>query len=242
MSLKNLITGRIESSVILGVMLVVLFFAIGTKGVWLSNLPNVLHLTALVGIVAIGQALLMICGEVDLSVGSVFAFASVAYLTMLDWGVGVAPSIILALAVAAAIGLINGQVTTRFKVPSMIVTLGAMFIFRGLVYVLTTGYSLSIPRPNRDSLLIWLIGGRSFGFYHSVVLLVVLAALFIFILDRTRLGGHILAVGGEPESALANGVSPGRVKAIVFVLCFVLAGLSGIVATCESGSVYSSSG
>lgn len=242
MTFGKLLFGRIETSVVLGTILIVLLFAIGTRGLWLSSIPNVLALTSLVGVIAIGQALLMTSGEVDLSVGSVYAFTSVAFLTVMGFGIGVLPAIVAALLVAAAIGFINGVVTTRFKVPSMIVTLGAMFIFRGLTYIQTTGYSLSIPRPYRGDTLIWLLGGKSFGYSHSIVVLLVLAALFVFILARTRLGSHIFAVGGEPEAALSNGVSPTILKIKVFVICSVLAGLAGIVATCGSGSVYSSSG
>jgi simple sugar transport system permease protein/ribose transport system permease protein len=238
----RLLTGRRESSVIFGVIIVVLFFSIGTKGLWLGNLPNVLVLTALVGVIAIGQALLITAGEVDLSVGSVYAFASVSFLVLMGWGLSVFPSLILALLISAMIGMINGVITVKFNVPSMIVTLGAMFIYRGLVYIITTGYSLSIPREYRGDFLIWLIGGKTYGLSHSVVLLVILTAVFIFLLARMRLGSHILAVGGEPASALANGVSPDRVKTIAFVMCSVLAGTAGIVAACKEGSVYSTTG
>lgn len=242
MSALRLLTGRIEASVVLGTILMVLFFATSTKGLWFTNLPSILALTSLVGIVVIGQALLMTAGEVDLSVGSVYAIASVAFLMLMDAGGGVILSALGALLLAAFVGLVNGVVTTKFMVPSMIVTLGAMFMCRGLVYILTTGFSLSIPRPLRGDLLIWLIGGKSFGFSHSIVLLLILVAVFVFVLARTRFGGHVLAVGGEPESALANGVSPAKVKIIAFVICSVLAGFAGLVATCASGSVYSSSG
>ncbi|WP_162950101.1 ABC transporter permease [Rhizobium jaguaris] len=242
MSIHKLIIGRVETSIIFGTILVVLFFAIGTKGIWLSNLPNILALTSLVGIAVIGQSLLMTSGEVDLSVGSVYAIASVVFLMLMDTGLWIVPAALGALLFSALVGLLNGVLATRFKVPSMIVTLGAMFICRGLVYILTSGLSLSIPRTYRGDLLIWLVGGKSFGISHSVVLLLILMAAFVFVLARTRLGSHVLAVGGEPESALANGVSPAKVKIIAFIICSVLAGLAGLVATCASGSVYSSSG
>ena len=242
MAIKKLFTGRIESSVVLGAILVVLFFSIGTNGLWLNNLPSVLALTAQVGIVAIGQALLMTSGEVDLSVGSVFAIVGIVFITLMDWGVGVIPSMLLAVVVASMIGLINGLITVKFKVPSMIVTLGAMFVFRGLAFILTTGFSLSIPRANRDDALIGLIDDRTLGISHAVVILVLLTAFFVFLLGRTRLGNHIFAVGGDPDSALANGVSPDRVKTIAFVLCSMLTGIAGVVVVCQEGAVYSTSG
>ena len=127
------LAGRPEISVVIGALLLAAFVSIGTHGLWLGGVPSVLRITAQVGIVAIGQALLMTAGEVDLSVGSTFAIAGVAFLTLLDsGGLSVLPAMIVSLAMVAGLGLLNGMLTTRFRVPSMIVTLGAMFVLRGL--------------------------------------------------------------------------------------------------------------
>lgn len=238
----TMLASRIESGVILGAVLVVAVFGISTNGLWLNNLPNILSLTAVVGIIAIGQALLMMAGEVDLSVGSVFAAVGVAFLMLLDAGIGVAPAMLLSMVFAATVGFANGVITVKFKVPSMIVTLGAMFVFRGLVYILTTGYSLSIPRPYRHDPIVEFLDGRTLGYSHAIGVLLVVMLLFVFILLRTRLGNHILCVGGEPNAALANGVSPDRVKTIAFIICSMLAGLAGLLATCQEGAIYSTSG
>lgn len=240
--LKNVLADRVEVSAVLGSVVVVLLFVISTNGAWLGNLPSVLGLTAQVGIIVIGQALLMMAGEVDLSVGSVFAFTSVAFLLLLGAGIPVLLGAVIALATAGLIGLLNGFVTVRFKVPSMIVTLGSLFIFRGLVYIATTGYSISIPRPYRNDFWVALLRGRTLGYTNSLLVLILLVAAFVFILARSRFGSHVLAVGGDLNSALANGIPTVRVKIMTFVICSVLAGAAGIVATCQSGNVYSSSG
>lgn len=234
---------RPEASVVVTTVFLIAFFAIGTHGVWLNSIPSALRLTAQLGIVAIGQAILMISGEVDLSVGSVFAITGVAFISAMDvLGLGVVPAMLLALLCACAVGLVNAMFTVKFRVPSMITTLGSMFIFRGITYLMTEGYSLSVPRELREDPLIMAIKFRAFGINGAVVLLLILSALFVFILARTRFGSHVHAVGGNAAAALANGVPPGAVKAKAFVLCSFLAGVSGVMVACQEGSVYSTSG
>lgn len=243
MNALKYLSGRPEISVVIGALLLVAFFAIGTDGAWLGSIPSVLRITAQVGIIAIGQALLMTSGEVDLSVGSIFAISGVVFLTLLGaGGLSVLPAMVATMVVAAGIGLVNGVLTTRFRVPSMIVTLGAMFVLRGITYVATSGSSLSIPKPLRDDPMVLLLKARLFGLNATVFVLIALTLIFVFVLARTRLGSHIAAVGGNPDAALANGVSPAAVKTRAFVLCAVLAGLSGLLVTCQEGSIYSTSG
>lgn len=240
--MTSLFKDRIEASVILGAVAVALLFTIATKGLWLQNLPSLLILTAGVGIVAIGQAVLMTSGEVDLSVGSVYAFSGVGFIWFMGQTGDVALAAILAIAVASLIGALNGALTTWFHVPSMIVTMGGMFVYRGCVYLMTAGHSLSTPRPLRDSAVIEMLGGRTAGVSHSILILLVVMAAAVFMLARTRLGNHIFSVGGEPQSAAANGISPARVKIIAFSLCSSLAALAAVVAVCREGTIYATSG
>ena len=128
---RTRLLGRVETGVVIGTLLIVLFFVASTDGAWLSSIPSVLRVAAPIGVIAIGQALLMTSGEVDLSVGSVFAVAGVVFIWAMDaLGIGVVPSMLCALATACAIGFLNGVLTVRFRVPSMIVTLGGMFVYR----------------------------------------------------------------------------------------------------------------
>lgn len=243
MDFKRLLFGRIESGVVIGAVLIVAIFAISTGGQWLSSIPSVLRVTAAVGMIAIGQAVLMTSGEVDLSVGSVFAFVGVVFIWCMDtMAIGVAPSMVLAIIVALAIGFLNGLITTRFGVPSMIVTLGGLFVYRGITYIATQGFSLSIPREYRSDGLVELLKVRVADINSTVVILLILTAVFVFILAKTRFGSHVMAVGGNLDAALANGVSPAVVKIKAFMLCSGLAGLAGILVVCQEGSVYSTSG
>ena len=240
---KKLILGRVETGAVIGTILIVLFFVIGTDGLWLTSIPSVLRLTVQIGIIAVGQALLMTAGEIDLSVGSIFAFVGVVFVWMMD-ELALAPvvAMFLALSTSFVIGFLNGVITVMFKVPAMIVTLGAMFIYRGLTYISTKGVGLSIPRELRNHPVIELLEGKVSGLNNTILILLVVVAFFVFVLAKTRFGSHVLAVGGDAASALANGISPGSVKIRAFVICSGLAGLSGVLVVGQEGSVYSTSG
>lgn len=240
---RTLLFGRIETSVIIGTALMVLLFVIGTHGLWLYSIPSVLRITTQVGIVAIGQAMLMASGEIDLSVGAVFGFVGVVFISLMSmFAIGPVPAALLALAVGGGIGALNGIITVRFKVPSMIVTLGGMFVFRALDYVATQGFSLSIPHDYRHVAVIEFFRARLWGINVTFLFLLILTAFFVFVLARTRLGNHILAVGGDANAALANGIPPGWTKIKAFMICSAMAGLAGILVTVQEGSVYSTSG
>lgn len=243
MKIRGSVFRRVETNVIAGSILVALFFIISTDGVWLSSLPSVLRVTAQVGIIAIGQALLMTSGEVDLSVGSVFAFTGVVFVWMMDiFGMGMWSGAIVAFLLACCMGLINGLITVNLRVPSMIVTLGAMFVYRGLSYISTQGFSLSVPREFRKDPLAMLVKDSVFGVSYVFLIMLLLTAIFVFIYSYTRFGNHVQAVGGDANAALANGVSPDSVKVRAFVICSGLAGLSGILILAQQGAVYATSG
>ena len=236
------IFGIVESGAILFVLAVVLVLAIGTKGLWLKNLPYVLILAAPVGIVSVGQAMLLISGEVDLSVGSVYALVGLSFILFMSSGFGVMLSLLFSIALSCIMGLLHALVVMKLNVPSMIVTLGMMFLYRGLVYILTRGVSLHIPHSLENHLLIKFLGEGLLGIRSSILLLILIAAILIVILTRTRFGNHLFAVGRDPFSAITRGVSPFKVKMIAFVVCTFLAGLVGIIIACQEGEIYSTSG
>ena len=243
MSLLRVALARPETSVVIGTALVVLFFTVSTDGAWLSTLPSVFRVTAQVGLIAIGQAFLMSSGEIDLSVGSTFAVAGLVAIWAMDiLTLGVAPAFLVALAASSLIGLVMGIFTVHFRVPSMIVTLGALFVLRGIAYIFTQGFSLSIPREFRKDPLVLLAKAKTFDLNNTFIVLLVATVIMAIVLSRTRFGSHVLAVGGDANAALANGISPSITKIKAFMVCSAFAGLSGILVLFQEGSVYSTSG
>jgi simple sugar transport system permease protein/ribose transport system permease protein len=130
---------------------------------------------------------------------------------------------------ALLIGLVNAVLVVRAKLSSMIVTLGGLFFYRGLVYVTTHGAVTGVPQAARENWLAQLLGGHWLRIENELLLLLLLAFGCAVILDQTRFGSHLLAVGGDPASAESQGVPVSRVRTFAFCLCSFFAGLSAIV-------------
>ncbi|AYG57547.1 ABC transporter permease [Rhizobium jaguaris] len=226
-----------ESIAVLSFAALFALFAALLGNVWMTNLPSMLRDVSWLGIVVIGQAIVIINGEFDLSVGSVFAFVGLVFVLLLNLGFGDVSAFAIAMAVALSIGFVTGVVTWFFKLPSLLVTLGFLFVYRGFVQFFTSGFAVSIPDAVRSDVLVSFFGGASFGIQNSVYICAVLIVIATFVLTRTRFGSHVHAVGGDIWSAIACGVLPGRVKIWTFMISAALAGLGGIVAACALSSV-----
>ena len=228
---------RHESVAILSFTVVFVLFAAQLTSVWIGNLPSLLRDISWLGIVAIGQALVIISGEFDLSVGSVFAFVGLIFVLLLQMGTGATPAFILAMLVGMIIGFVTGFLTWRLRLPSLLVTLGFLFIYRGFMAFFTKGFSVIIPDEIRGDFMINLLGGKLLGFHNSIFICALILAAFTFILAKTRFGNHLYAVGGDVNAATSCGVPPGRTKIIAFMICAALAGFAGIIAASTLSSV-----
>lgn len=236
-ALANLVRKRPELGAILVAVVLSLLFAILSGGVWASpdNLKVVLQFTALLGIMAIGEALVIINGEIDISVGSVFGFSALVFLAIAP-ETGVPLAIVISLLSAAAIGFTNGFFTLKGRIPSLITTLGALFIFRGICYALTGGFHFSASRAARADPVYQVFGGGYLaGFNNAILWFVALIVIFHIALFYTVYGNHLLATGGDAESARTRGVRVTRTKWITFVICSTLAGLAGILEATKLG-------
>jgi simple sugar transport system permease protein len=212
----------------LGLMAVVLFFTFQTGHFWSPQTMTAISTVAsTIAIVAVGVTLLMISGEFDLSVGQNFAFTPIVWAILyVSNGFNEWLSLLFALLCAAAVGVVNGLVTTVFGIPSFITTLGMFFVLEGLNNLLISGHQL-IMFDHSASMAI--LGGRigHTPFYMPLAWMVVIAAGFWFVLTRLRYGSWTLATGGKRGPAKAMGVPIARVKRINFVLSAAFAGLAG---------------
>ncbi len=233
--------GRItnRSEFISGLSLIAIgiyFWFVAGQG-WVDNAPSLLRDVSWLGIVAIGQALVIISGEFDVSVGSVYAFVSMIFLLLIQAQFGPVGAFVLAMALSAAIGWLNGYLTWKFKLPSLLVTLGFLFIYRGLVEYTTGGQTIIIPDELRSGLLLSILGGKFLGIHTSIYICLLLVVIFSIVLSKTQYGSHVQAVGGDVNAALATGVPAGRVKIRTFVICSMLAGFAGIITAANLSSV-----
>jgi simple sugar transport system permease protein/ribose transport system permease protein len=228
---------RPEIGVVGIAVILVLFFTVTSGGDWLSlgNLRSVLQITAILAILAFGEALVITTGEIDISVGSVFGIGALVYLGLAP-DTGVALAIPIALAAAVAIGCFNGYVVAKLKIPSLIVTLGTLFIFRGLCYALTEGFHFAANKALRQDPLFKVVGGSEIWGFNNAVLWVLALLVVVHVgLFHTPQGNRLLAVGGDAQSALTRGVRVVRVKWVAFILCSFLAGLAGILEASKLG-------
>ena len=230
-----------EFGAVFGLLIVVLAFSILSDRffTW-GNMVNIFTVTSELGVMAVGVCFLMISGEFDLSVGSVFAVAPMVGALVAVEGYPLYVGIIAGLAIAAAIGLVNGQLVLRTGVPSFIVTLGGMMFFRGVVLATSGGFPVSYLDP--DPLMQFLGGRTAIGLRWSGIWFIILVVIFQAILTRTRYGNHVSAVGGNEGTAKAVGINVSKVKLTNFVLCSMTAGLAGFMRFGRFSSVDPTSG
>ena len=190
------------------------------------NLTGVFTIVSELGIIAIGVAFLMIAGEFDLSAGAVYAISGLLFVTLANH-INSPLALIIALAAAATIGLLNGIITIRTRIPSFITTLGMMMLLRGTMLVATGGRTVSY---RGDAIVPTMLSRlMDHGLRPSHFWFIALAVLFAFILARTRYGNWVFATGGNKEVARARGVNINRVKIVNFMISALLAGFAGII-------------
>jgi ribose/xylose/arabinose/galactoside ABC-type transport system permease subunit len=152
-SLALLFARHPESGALIVAVALVVIFAVTSGGVWLNagNLQSIMHVTAILAIVAAGEALVICTGEIDISVGSILGMGAFVFLGTAPF-VGVAPAVVLAIAAGCAIGAFNGYIASYLGISSLITTLGTLLIFRGLAYMLSEGWPFQIDSATRDSM------------------------------------------------------------------------------------------
>jgi len=188
-----------------------------------------------IGAIAVGEVLLLVLAEIDLSAGQVFLFAPWVEYWFHNLGVPLAAAILLALAVAAGVGAINGLITVWLNVPSFVTTLAMNFVLFGLVLIYSQQAQASpIPLSDQTGFASKFMGTWQ---WSEILWVLAITILVTVVLTRTRFGVRIVATGGNLVGAAEAGVPVRRVKVWCFVLCSFLAGLVGIVDAVKYGSL-----
>lgn len=244
--LKHFVARPEFGPLVLLIVEIAVFTAFNPNFLSILNISNTLAFTVELGMIALAMTLLMTAGEFDLSVGSLFGLAPVIMWTLANSsGVPLVLAFLIALGVAALIGLINGWFVTFLKIPSFLVTLGMLLLARGTALFITDGF----PQRTWDAEgnpLAWLLVGEFYigpmRFYMSLFWFIVLAVTLGYILTRTKAGNWILASGGNPDAAKARGVNVTGVKVRLFILSAVLAGFAGIISSIRTSAANPNSG
>ncbi len=197
-----------------------------------SNLLNVMEQTAINAVIAVGMTFVILSAGIDLSVGSIAALSGVVMAERLQAGWPLGAAILCGLLTGAGCGLMSGLLVTRGRLPPFIATLGMMSVARGAALLFTDGRPIS----GFDESLRWLSTGRIVGIPVPVLLTIVLYALAIVLLNRTRFGRYVYAIGGNEEATRLSGVAVGFHKTLVYVLSGVTAALGAVLLTARLNS------
>ena len=201
----------------------------------IRSVSGILSAATLTGTVTIGITLLMIAGEFDLSVGPMMAMGAFLYGLHTIEGGNPLWALFLALLVPGLMGALNGFILIRTGIPSFIVTLSTMFIYRGLVWLYSGGQMLQTIEKapvydvfnGRMSFIADAVKGANFR--TAALWFIGLVFLFQYVLVRTRFGNHVFSAGGNVGAAAAQGVNVGRTKLICFIISGALAGFAGVL-------------
>ncbi len=235
---------RPELAAVAGAILVFVFFAVtaGDSGFLTSGgTASYLEVAAQLGIVAVPVSLLMIAGEFDLSVGSMVGAAGmIIAIAVAEYNWPLWAAVLLAFAVALAVGFFNGYMVIRTGLPSFIVTLGMLFALRGLTIgfarLLTGRTQIGLTGAISGSPLKPLFAGTFGNFSVSIIWWLVLAVLGTWVLQRTVFGNWIFGAGGDPNAARNVGVPVSRVKILLFMCTALSAALLATVQVLDAGS------
>jgi ribose transport system permease protein len=228
--LERLVHQR-EIGVITALLALCVFGALGTDGfASKDNLLNVGQQASLIGIMAVGMTFVIISGEIDLSVGSIYVLSSMTCGMLLQDGANWVLALLVGVGVGAAAGAVNGLLTVLLKLPSFIVTLGTLSVFRGATLLLTDAAPISLDQRDPNISSFSFIGsGKVFGVPMQLIIMLVTVALGGLLLRFTKFGFHVYAVGGSREAARLCGIPTARIRVLAFTLLGALSGLAGII-------------
>jgi simple sugar transport system permease protein len=181
-------------------------------------------------IAAIGETMLLICGEIDLSVGHVYALAPLVLYKVAEHGYPLLVGLVAGLVIAAFVGLVNGLVTVYLRVPSLIVTLGMFNVLNGISLLISNGSQQTTPTgPHFGSIF-------GAGDYHTFYWAFGIMLVMHFVLTMTPWGLHTIAVGGNRIGASESGVNVSWIRIGNFVMCSVLGGFAGVLTAQHIGT------
>ncbi len=181
------------------------------------------------GIIALGLTFVVITGEIDLSFPSIMALGTAAFCIAtahvgMPWYIG----LVIGFATGALCGLINGLLVAKLAIPSLVITIGTSFLYRGLELVLMNGTGVPLT-PDQFPEMHALFREPVFGFPVQTLWMIVIAVVLWFLLNRTRFGAHVFLVGDNPTSARLMGISVVSVKTRAFVLVGIMAVFAGLL-------------
>lgn len=224
-------------------LLVVLFSILSPFFLQKNNILNIMRQVSVNAICAVAMTLIIILGDIDLSVGSMLAFLSVAgakvYNALPDTLLSAFITLIAVMLIGAVFGFISGNITARTRIPAFVTTMALMEILRGMGYIITNGSPIPISSTSFKVFGSgWVLGVVPI----PVVLMLITIALGIFITNNTRFGRHIYAIGGNAQASHWSGLNVVRAKVSVFTIAGALYGMAAMILAGRLGGGYPATG
>ncbi|WP_120512306.1 ribose ABC transporter permease [Photobacterium salinisoli] len=207
-----------------------------------DNILNILRQTSVNAIIAVGMTLVILTAGIDLSVGSVLALCGAFAASLIALEVPVLVAVPTALFAGAALGAISGIIIAKGKVQAFIATLVTMTLLRGVTMVYTDGRPISTGFTDTADAFAWFGTGYVLGIPVPVWLMVVVFAAAWYLLNHTRFGRYVYALGGNESATRLSGINVDRVKIGVYAICGLLAALAGIIVTSRLSSAQPTAG
>ncbi|EJL6430875.1 ribose ABC transporter permease [Vibrio cholerae] len=231
-----------QKSLIALLFLVVVVSFLNPNFFTVDNLLNILRQTSVNAIIAVGMTLVILTAGIDLSVGSVLALCGAFAATLVAMEVPVLVAVPTALLAGAALGAISGIIIAKGKVQDFIATLVTMTLLRGVTMVYTDGRPISTGFTDTADTFAWFGTGYALGIPVPVWLMVMVFAGAWYLLNHTRFGRYVYAVGGNESATRLSGINVDRVKIGVYAICGLLAALAGIIVTSRLSSAQPTAG
>lgn len=233
--------------------LIVIYVAFGIMNPMVFSGQNILNLLRSMSkylLIGIGQSFVMITGNIDLSLGSIAGMSAMMTATLMTKGVNPILAMLITLALCLTIGVVNGVLVGKFKLPPFIATLGTMFIARGIAYIVngnrnTDNIGLVLGKETADKFQNFFYYGKTLGLFNTFWIAFIIFVVFYFFLSRTRTGRHIYAIGSNVEAAKLSGVDVVKTTIKTYLISefcgavvgFILCAQAGM-GNMEAGNVY----
>lgn len=199
------------------------------------NIANLLRQIAPILIIGIGQAYVLITGNIDLSIGSVIGMSGMIAATFMTKGMNPWVATTIAMIACILTGILNGTLVAKCKLPPFIATLGTMTVARGVAQIVNNNYNTDAIGEAATGFRDFFYYGKFLGLYNTIWIAFVLFLAFNFLLGRTRTGRHIYAVGSNIEAAKLSGVNTTQTTMIVYIVSAFCAGVVGLIVCATAG-------
>ncbi|PAO37057.1 ribose ABC transporter permease [Vibrio vulnificus] len=231
-----------QKSLIALLFLIVVVSFLNPNFFTVDNILNILRQTSVNAIIAVGMTLVILTAGIDLSVGSVLALCGAFAASLVAMEVPVLIAVPTALLAGAALGAISGVIIAKGKVQAFIATLVTMTLLRGVTMVYTDGRPISTGFTDTADAFAWFGTGYALGIPVPVWLMVIVFAAAWYLLNHTRFGRYVYALGGNESATRLSGINVDKVKIGVYAICGLLAALAGIIVTSRLSSAQPTAG